>query len=298
MIDWKPSALVVAVVAVMLLAACGGGGRIIKPAPVIPQPEQPEPQPEAHFALSITPTFQDSRVCRFTLEWNQVLAVAANENGAGVPDEIVVDADGEGQLSEQELDLEHATEGEAAMSVLSFVLEYPEAGTYTAVATAYSAEEEHEATATVSVKEPSAIKPEDVFPPSILDPEDYEYYDIVMWRRPESGEWVEIYEGSLDVQFTGPEAGLGGCLFDTPDYETVSFDEESERFRQRGTYQCLIDLGFETFEEPPFSFYLVCTFDLPHYLTFEEAYLVLPAIFDEIALVMPHEFDWVPMSPY
>jgi len=271
----------------LTLAACGGGGRIIKPAPVIPQPEQPEPQPEARFALSITPTFQDSRVCRFVLEWNQVLAVATNEQGAGVPDEIVVDADGEGQLSEQELDLEHATEGEAAMSVLSFVLEYPEAGTYTAVATAYSAEEEHEATATVSVKEPSAIKPEDVFPPSILDPEDYEY-DVGVYWYPEPGERVGIIEGFAKVYFRGAGLPFELGYVDVTDFQTFDFDEEADRIRQRGTYQCLIDLGFEPLDE--FGWFGSVFFKLPHYLTFEEAYLALPDIFDDISSVEPDFF--------
>jgi len=281
--------LVPVVMTSFILAACGGGGRVIKPAPVIPQPEEPEP--EAHFALSIAPTFEDSRVCRFTLEWNEVLAAATNENGAQVPEGIVLDADGDGALVEQELDLKYATEGEEGMSVLSFVLEYPAAGVYTAVATAHAAEKEFEVTATVSVEEPSAIKPEDVFPPDILDPEDYEYHDIVMGWSPERGEGIEIWEGMVHVRFSGPGVGFGAPVFDSPDYETVSFDEESERFRQRGTFQCLIDLGFEPFDEPPFTCYLVCPFDLPHYLTFEEAHLVLTGIFDEIALVIPQEYS-------
>ena len=289
--------LVLAVGILVLLSTSCGGGRVIKPPPVIPQPEQPPPEPEAHFALSIAPTFEDSRVCRFTLEWNEVLGVAANENGAQVPDGIVLDVDGEGELSEQELDLGYATEGEEGMSVLSFVLEYPEAGTCAAVATARATGKEFEATATVSVKEPFAIKPEDVFPPDILGPEDYEYYDIVTWWSPQWRQWVEIHEGMVHIRFTGPGVGFGAPVFDSPDYETASFDEQVERFRQRGTFQCLIDLGFEFLDVLPLEGW-ECPFKLPDYLTFEEAHLVLAGIFDEIALVMPQEFCGIPLGPY
>jgi|GEM_PF-3946777 len=289
--------LVLAVGILVLLSTSCGGGRVIKPPPVIPQPEQPPPEPEAHFALSIAPTFEDSRVCRFTLEWNEVLGVAANENGAQVPDGIVLDVDGEGELSEQELDLGYATEGEEGMSVLSFVLEYPEAGTYTGVTTALADEKEFEATATVSVKEPSAVKPEDVFPPDILDREDYEYYDIVTWWSPQRREWMQIYEGMVEIRFTGPGVGFGAPVFESPDYETVSFDEESERFRQRGTHQCLVDLGFECLDVLPLRG-SECAYELPDYLTFEEAHLVLAGIFDEIALVIPDECCLIPFGPY